>query len=154
MVNGQDPVHAAIPPGRTAGRTAAGLPSPRLAFTGRFRAGKAGRFPRDWPNLWLARTMRTRWLSWTTGWTAFWMRITELEAALTETLIAFYRGVFDAGNTRRGWTRVTCCGASPRILRPHLGDHPDRAADKSFLLSHDSADPGQPGASGNSGTVQ
>jgi hypothetical protein len=45
MVNGQDPVHAAIPPGRTAGRTAAGLPSPRLAFTGRFRAGKAGSGP-------------------------------------------------------------------------------------------------------------
>jgi hypothetical protein len=38
MVNRQDPVHAAIPPGRTAGRTAAGLPPPRLAFTGRFSA--------------------------------------------------------------------------------------------------------------------
>jgi hypothetical protein len=41
MLNGEDPVHAAIPPGRTVGRTAAGLPSPRLTFTGRFRAGKA-----------------------------------------------------------------------------------------------------------------
>ena len=41
MLNEEDPVHAAIPPGRTAGRTAARLPSPRLTFTGRFRAGKA-----------------------------------------------------------------------------------------------------------------
>ena len=41
MLNEEDPVHAAIPPGRTAGRTAPGLPSPRLTFTGRFRVGKA-----------------------------------------------------------------------------------------------------------------
>ena len=41
MLNEEDPVHAAIPPGRTAAGPRPGLPSPRLTFTGRCRAGKA-----------------------------------------------------------------------------------------------------------------
>jgi hypothetical protein len=41
MLNEEDPVHAAIPPGRTAAGPRPGLPSPQLTFTGWFRAGKA-----------------------------------------------------------------------------------------------------------------
>ena len=41
MLNEEDPVHAAIPPEALPAGPRPGLPSPRLTFTGRFRAGKA-----------------------------------------------------------------------------------------------------------------